>query len=75
MTSWVVRELLTPEVMSSPSATWSAPRPRLVAVPKTVAKTASRSMHLPGAPSARRAPMSGTKAEESRLPRCLRKPA
>ncbi len=61
-----------PAVMWSPSATWSAPRPRLVAVPKTVANTASRSMALPGRPLARSSPISGTKAALRRLPRRLR---
>jgi hypothetical protein len=37
----------TPTTMSRPTATCSAPRPRLAAVPKTVANTASRSMALP----------------------------
>ncbi len=54
-------------------AIWSAPSPRLVAVPKTVAKTASRSRTFPKRPFARRSPMRGTNTALSRLPRPLRK--
>lgn len=74
-TSCVVRPAATPVVSSRPSATCSAPRPRLVAVPNTVANTASRSISRPGQDSARRAPSSGTNAALSRFPRPLRKPA
>ncbi len=75
MISSTVVESSVPVVRLRPLETWSAPRPRLVAVPKTVAKTASRSMARPGAPSARSRPMRGTKAELRRLPRPLRKVA
>ncbi|SLJ82578.1 Uncharacterised protein [Mycobacteroides abscessus subsp. abscessus] len=44
-------------------------------MPKTVANTASRSTACPIQPRARRSPMSGTNAEDSRLPRRLRKVA
>ena len=56
---------------SSPAATWSAPRPRLVAEPNTVAKTASRSIARPTGPSVC-APSSGWKAAEMRFGRPLR---
>ncbi len=75
ITSWTPVVFSTSAVRFSPSATWRAPSPRLVAVPNTVANTASRSIALPGQDSARRAPIRGTKAELSRLPRPLRKPA
>ncbi|CAM5612473.1 hypothetical protein SBADM41S_04595 [Streptomyces badius] len=62
-----------PAVRSSPMAICRAPRPRLVAVPKTVAKTASRSRTLPKTPFARRAPMRGTNTALNRLPLPCRK--
>ena len=61
----------TPATRSRPAATWSAPRPRLVAEPNTVAKTASRSIARPIGPSVR-SPSSGANADEMRLPRPLR---
>ncbi|CAM4525067.1 hypothetical protein NONI108955_43065 [Nocardia ninae] len=64
-----------PAVSCKPFATCNAPRPRLVAVPKTVANTASRSMACPAHPCARRSPSNGTKAADNRLPRPFRKPA
>lgn len=75
MISSRVTESSTPVVRFSPLETWSAPRPRLVAVPKTVANTASRSMARPAGPPARSSPIRGTKAELRRLPRPLRKVA
>ncbi len=75
MISWTAVLSEVPVVSWSPLLTWRAPRPRLVAVPKTVAKTASRSIRCPSRPPARRSPTSGTKAELSRLLRPLRKPA
>ena len=71
-TSCTVVVFRMPATRSSPAATWSAPRPRLVAEPNTVAKTASRSIARPIGPSARR-PSTGRKAAEIRFSRPLRK--
>ncbi len=73
ISSWSPVVFSTPAVSWSPVAIWRAPMPRLVAVPKTVAKTASRSSSRPMTPLARRSPMSGMKTALIRLPRPSRK--
>ncbi len=61
----------SPKTSSMPPVIWSAPRPREVAEPNSVAKIAITSMALPG-PSAARRPSSGRKVAEMVLPKPLR---
>ena len=56
-----------PNTSSIPPVICRAPRPSEVAEPKSVAKIATTSMALPG-PCLARAPRSGVKAPDTRLP-------